>query len=86
MLEHVHYFPSVKVCIKKKKTLFKKPKETHGYSPSLQQITEHLQMVLTARGRLLGINRVVTEHVWPLNWLCSPVFSPANYHVAQLNK
>lgn len=39
MLEHVYYFLSVKVCIKKKRTLFKKPKETHGYPASLQQIT-----------------------------------------------
>lgn len=60
MLEHVYYFLSVKVCIKEKRTLFKKPKETHGYPSSLQQITEHLQMVLTAQGRLLGISRVVT--------------------------
>lgn len=60
LLEHVYYFLSVKVCIEKKKTLFKKPKETHDYPASLQQITEHLQMVLTAQGRLLGISRVVT--------------------------
>lgn len=49
MSEHVYYFLSVKVCIKKKKTLFKKPKETHGYPASVQQIRVHLQMVLRER-------------------------------------
>lgn len=49
-------------------------------------LAEHLQMVLTARGRLLGVSYVVTEHISPLDWLCSPVSSPASYCVAQLNK